>query len=175
MKTQKRIAILVTDGFEESELTSPKEAVEQAGAKAFIVSPKAGRIKSWKDGDWGRDFDVDMKLEDANPEDFDALILPGGVINPDTLRQDDRALSFVRSFFQAGKSKPVAAICHGPLTLVSAGVVNGRTLTSYASIKDDLANAGASWVDKEVVCDKGLVTSRKPDDLDAFNKKAVVL
>lgn len=168
---EKRIAILATHGFEQSELQSPKEHLEQQGWTTEIISPESGNIKSWTDGNWGTDFTVDRNLDEANASDYDALVLPGGVINPDKLRTDERALSFVRAFFDAGK--PVAAICHGPQTLISADVVHGRTLTSYPSVKTDLINAGAQWVDKEVVTDKGLVTSRTPDDLPAFNKKMV--
>lgn len=166
---EKRIAILATNGFEQSELESPKEYLEQQGWTAEIISPESGSIKSWTDGNWGSDFAVDRTLDDANASDYDALVLPGGVINPDQLRTDERALAFVRAFFDAGK--PVAAICHGPQTLISADVVKGRTMTSYPSVKTDLVNAGAQWVDKEVVTDKGLVTSRTPEDLPAFNKK----
>lgn len=166
---EKRIAILATNGFEQSELESPKEYLEQQGWTAEIISPESGSIKSWTDGNWGTDFTVDRTLNDTNASDYDALVLPGGVINPDQLRTDERALAFVRAFFDAGK--PVAAICHGPQTLISADVVKGRTMTSYPSVKTDLINAGAQWVDKEVVTDKGLVTSRTPEDLPAFNKK----
>lgn len=166
---EKRIAILATNGFEQSELESPKEYLEQQGWTAEIISPESGSIKSWTDGNWGSDFTVDRTLNDTNASDYDALVLPGGVINPDQLRTDERALAFVRAFFDAGK--PVAAICHGPQTLISADVVKGRTMTSYPSVKTDLINAGAQWVDKEVVTDKGLVTSRTPEDLPAFNKK----
>ncbi len=168
---EKRIAILATNGFEESELKSPKEHLEQQGWVAEIVSPESGSIRSWAEKNWGPDYTVDVALDEANPGDYDALVLPGGVINPDKLRIDEKALDFVRAFFEAGK--PVAAICHGPQTLISAGVVKGRTLTSFPSVKTDLINAGAQWVDKEVVVDKGLVTSRTPDDLPAFNKKMV--
>jgi protease I len=173
MKQNRKIAILATDGFEESELTSPRSAIEQSGATPVLVSLKSGKIKSWKDGQWGEEFEVDMSLETANSDDFDGLMLPGGVINPDLLRKDARALKFVQGFFQENKQKPVAAICHAPATLISAGVVKDRRMTSYDSIKDDLRNAGANWVDEEVVVDKGLVTSRSPSDLKAFNEKMV--
>ena len=168
---EKKIAILATHGFEESELKSPKEYLEQQGWIAQIVSPESGTIRSWSGKDWGADYKVDVNLADANPSEYDALVLPGGVINPDKLRTNEKALQFVRSFFDAGK--PVAAICHGPQTLISADVVKGRNLTSFPSIKTDLINAGANWSDQEVVVDKGLVTSRTPEDLPAFNKKMV--
>ena len=168
---EKKIAILATHGFEESELKSPKQYLEQQGWIAQIVSPESGTIRSWSGKDWGADYKVDVNLADANPSDYDALVLPGGVINPDKLRTNEKALQFVRSFFDAGK--PVAAICHGPQTLISADVVKGRNLTSFPSIKTDLINAGANWSDQEVVVDKGLVTSRTPEDLPAFNKKMV--
>jgi protease I len=167
----KKIAILATDGFEESELKSPKEALTEQGWTAHIVSPKSGTIKSWAGKDWGPEYDVDVTLDQADPSDYDALVLPGGVINPDTLRTEDKALEFVKDFF--GKKKPVAAICHGPQTLINAEVVSGRKMTSYHSVKQDLVNAGANWVDEEVVVDQGLVTSRTPDDLPAFNKKMI--
>lgn len=168
---QKRIAILATNGFEESELKSPKEYLEKQGWIAEIVSPESGTIRSWAGKDWGPDYAVDTKLDQANPSDYDALVLPGGVINPDQLRTNEHALQFVRAFFD--NEKPVAAICHGPQTLISADVVKGRKMTSYPSIKTDLINAGATWIDEEVVVDKGLVTSRTPKDLPAFNKKMV--
>lgn len=167
----KRVAILATNGFEESELKSPKEHIEQQGWKADIVSLTSENIKSWADGNWGADYPVDYTLDQVSVDDYDALVLPGGVINPDKLRTDEKALAFVKSFFE--QSKPVAAICHGPWTLINAGVVNGREVTSYASIRKDLENAGAIWTDEEVVVDMGLVTSRSPKDLPAFNKKMV--
>jgi len=167
----KKIAILATDGFEESELTSPKEAIENEGWEAHIVSLKPGAIKSWKDGNWGESFNVTLTVEDGLAENYNALVLPGGVINPDNLRTNEKALAFIRDFFK--QHKPVAAICHGPWSLINAEVVSGRTLTSYRSIKKDLENAGAKWVDKEVVVDEALVTSRTPDDLPAFNKKLI--
>lgn len=168
---KKKIAILATNGFEESELSSPKQALENEGWETHIVSPESGSIKSWSGKDWGKDFKVDKTLADANAADYDALVLPGGVINPDKLRTDEKALDFVRYFFKEGI--PVAAICHGPQTLISAEVVKGRKLTSFPSIKTDLINAGAEWHDMEVVVDKGFVTSRNPDDLPAFNKKMI--
>jgi protease I len=167
----KKVAILVTDGFEQVELTEPKKALEQAGAAAHIVSPAGKEVKGWNHTEWGDKFPVDVALDGANPGDYDALLLPGGVMNPDKLRRNEKALQFVRSFFDAGK--PVAAICHGPWTLIDAGVVAGRTLTSYESIQTDLKNAGAKWVDREVVTENGLVTSRKPDDIPAFNRKMI--
>jgi protease I len=167
----KKVAILATDGFEQDELLSPLEALKEAGAEVQVVSPNEGKIKGWKDADWGKKVKVDVGLSEADPEDYDALVLPGGVMNPDHLRRDVLALEFVKSFFRAGK--PVGAICHGPWTLIDAGVIHGRKVTSYESIQTDLKNAGAEWVDEEVVVDNGLVTSRKPDDLPAFNAKLV--
>ncbi len=175
MQTQqlrgKKVAILVAHGFEQIELTDPKQALERAGATAHIVSPEKGEVKGWKHTQWGDTFPVDVALADAKPGDYDALLLPGGVMNPDHLRIDKDAVAFVRHFVGAGK--PIAAICHGPWTLIEADGVKGRTMTSFSSIRSDLTNAGAEWVDKEVVVDRGLVTSRKPDDLAAFNKKMV--
>lgn len=167
----KRIAILATDGFEESELKSPKEYLEQQGWTAEIVSLKSGTIKAWAEKNWGKEYNVDKTLDEVSSADYHALVLPGGVINPDLLRRHDNAIAFVKSFFD--EKKPVAAICHGPQTLINAEVVDGRELTSFPSIKKDLQNAGANWVDKEVVVDNGLVTSRTPADLPAFNKKMV--
>ncbi|SEF82450.1 type 1 glutamine amidotransferase domain-containing protein [Flavobacterium urumqiense] len=168
---EKRIAILATNGFEEVELRSPKEYLEKQGWKAEIVSPESGSIRSWASTEWGKDYKVDQELKNVKATDYDALVLPGGVINPDKLRTDENALAFIKDFFKAGK--PVAAICHGPQILISADLVKGRKMTSYPSIKIDLMNAGAEWHDQEVVVDKGLVTSRNPDDLPAFNKKLV--
>ena len=167
----KKVAMLVANGFEQVELTEPKRALEEAGAEVSIVSPEEGKVKGWKSTDWGDEFDVDVPLDSAEADDFDALVLPGGVMNPDKLRRNEWALQFVRAFFDAGK--PIGAICHGPWTLIDAGLVKGRQMTSYESIQTDLKNAGAKWVDKEVVVDNGLVTSRKPDDLPAFNRKLV--
>lgn len=167
----KKVAILVADQFEEVELTEPRKALEEAGAQTFIVSPNPESVQGWDETDWGNEFEVDLSLDEADPSDFDALLLPGGVKNPDTLRTDPRALDFVRSFFKA--AKPVAAICHGPWTLINAGVVRGATMTSYSSIEQDLRNAGANWVDQEVVVDQGLVTSRNPGDIPAFNRKMI--
>ena len=168
---EKRIAILATNGFEEVELSSPKEYLEQQGWKAEIISPENGTIKAWAKTDWGKDYKVDQLLNSVKASDYDALVLPGGVINPDKLRTNETALHFIKDFFKEGK--PVAAICHGPQILISANLVKGRKMTSYPSIKIDLINAGAEWHDKEVIVDRGLVTSRNPDDLPAFNKKLV--
>jgi len=167
----KRIAILATNGFEESELAVPKNVLETHGAQVDIVSPESGSIKSWKDGDWGRDFDVNINLNDANAENYHALVLPGGVINPDLLRREERAVNFVRTFFK--QHKPVAAICHGPWMLAEADVLDGRNITSFSSIRKDMENAGANWSDEAVVVDQGLVTSRSPEDLEAFNDKII--
>ncbi|QNI34952.1 type 1 glutamine amidotransferase [Alloacidobacterium dinghuense] len=169
--TGKRVAILATDGFEQVELTEPKKALEQAGAVTEVISPKSGEIRGWKSKDWGDSIRVDKALGSASPSDYDALVLPGGVANPDHLRMDETAVRFVKEFAQSGK--PVAAICHGPWTLIEAGVVKGHTLTSWPSLKTDLKNAGANWVDKEVVLDGNFITSRKPEDLPAFNKKVI--
>lgn len=162
----KTFAILVTHGFEEVELTEPMEAIEREGGNAMIVSPQRDRVRSWDKKDWGREIDVDTPLSSVDPARYDGLLLPGGVMSPDKLRMDDQAVRFVRHFFD--ENKPVAAICHGPWTLIEAGAVKGRTMTSYPSLRSDLVNAGARWVDREVVQDKGLVTSRKPGDLPAF-------
>lgn len=167
----RRIAILTEDGFEKIELTSPKEALEEAGAQVDIVSPQNETVRSKEGDDWDEDFRVDIPLVSANVQDYDALLIPGGVINPDKLRVNDTALTFVRAFFSAGK--PVAAICHGPQVLIDAEVVEGRKITSVNAIKKDLINAKALWEDSEVVTDQGLVTSRTPKDLPAFNRKIV--
>lgn len=167
----KRVAILATNGFEESELQSPKEYLEQQGWTAEIVSPESGSIKSWANGNWGKEYKVDKTVDEVSSSNYHALVLPGGVINPDHLRRNEKAVAFVKDFFE--EKKPVAAICHGPQTLIEAGVVEGRKLTSFSSVKTDLINAGANWVDEEVVVDNGLVTSRTPKDLPAFNKKMV--
>jgi protease I len=167
----KRVAILATDGVEEVELTEPRKALDDAGATTIVVSPKEGKIKAWQHDHWGDEIPVDRALREAKPDDFDALMLPGGVMNPDRLRTDKQAVQFVKSFFQAGK--PVAAICHGPWLLVEADVVRNRNLTSWPSLQTDIRNAGGDWVDREVVTDMGLVTSRKPDDIPAFNRKMV--
>jgi protease I len=167
------VAILVTDGFEQVELIEPRKALDQAGAETRVVSPKAGRVRGWKFTDWGDEVEVDAPLDQAKPEDFDALLLPGGVMNPDSLRMAPKAVAFAKAFFDAGK--PVAAICHGPWTVIEAGAARGRQMTSWPSLKTDLKNAGANWVDKEVVVDQKLVTSRKPDDLPAFNREMIQL
>ncbi|SDR82422.1 type 1 glutamine amidotransferase domain-containing protein [Gramella sp. MAR_2010_147] len=168
---EKKIAILATHGFEESELASPKEAMEKEGFKVEIVSLEKGKIKSWDKDNWGKEYEVNKTLDEVSAKDYNALVLPGGVINPDKLRREESALIFVRDFFK--QSKPVGAICHASWTLISADVVEGRTMTSFNSIKKDLENAGALWVDKEVVVDEALVTSRNPDDLPAFNAKVI--
>lgn len=167
----KKIAILATDGFEQVELTEPRKALEEAGAKTEVISPKSGEIKGWKFKEWGDAVKVDKTLDQARAQDYDALVLPGGVINPDHLRMEPKAVSFVRDF--VGTGRPVAAICHGPWTLVEAGVVKGKTLTSWPSLKTDLKNAGANWVDKEVATDGQFITSRKPDDIPAFSKAII--
>ncbi|HUX83984.1 MAG TPA: type 1 glutamine amidotransferase domain-containing protein [Chitinophagaceae bacterium] len=167
----KRVAILTENGFEEVELTSPKMALEAAGAKVDIVSPQATRVKAWKESNWSIDLPVDVQLEKANPDQYDALLIPGGVMNPDLLRRNPGCISFARKFLDEGKL--VAAICHGPQLLIETGMLQGRKLTSYPSVKTDLINAGATWFDQEVVVDRGLVTSRSPKDLDAFNKKII--
>ena len=167
----KRVAVLSENGFEQSELTEPKKALEQAGASVEVVSPQASKIKGWQHGNWGDEVTVDRKLDDARPEQYDALLLPGGVMNPDKLRINQRAIEFIKHFVDSGK--PIAAICHGPWPLIEAGGVKGRKMTSWPSLKTDLRNAGAEWVDQEVVTDRGLVTSRKPDDIPAFNRKMI--
>lgn len=166
----KRVAILVADGFEQVELDQPRAALDQAGAKTEVISPaKGGKVKGVNHDQPAQGAKVDVPLSAAKADNYDALFLPGGVMNPDTLRQEKQAVEFVRSFFEAGK--PVAAICHGPQILIEADVVRGRKVTSYPSVKTDLKNAGAEWVDEVVVCDNGLVTSRKPDDIPQFNDK----
>lgn len=167
----KKIAILATDGFEEDELLKPLHALEAAGAQVDVVSPAGGWIKGWKHTDWGEEVAVDVELRKAHPDEYDGLVLPGGVMNPDKLRQSPEAIQFVRQFVDA--HKPIGAICHAAWTLIEAGAVRGRTMTSNPSLKTDLTNAGARWVDEEVVVDDGLVTSRKPDDLGAFDEKLV--
>ena len=167
----KKVAILVADGFEQDELLKPREALDEAGAKTDIVSPSESKVKGFNHLKAGRSVKVDVRLNEANPHEYDALLLPGGVHNPDTLRMQEKAVQFVKTFFD--EHKPVAAICHGPWTLVEANVVRGRRMTSYPSIQTDLRNAGADWVDEAVVVDNGLVTSRKPDDIPAFNAKMI--
>ena len=167
----RKIAFLATDGVEQIEYTDPRKAVEEAGATAHLVAPEPGEIQGFNHLDRGDRFPVDKAVAEASADDYDGLVLPGGVANPDALRADKDAVQFVRSFFEAGK--PVASICHGAWTLVEADVVRGRTLTSWPSIRTDIRNAGGTWVDEEVHTDRGLVTSRKPDDLPAFNAKIV--
>jgi protease I len=169
--SNRKVAILTEEGFEQVELTSPKEALEAAGAEVDVISPKSGRIKAWDETNWGIEINVDKQLNMVSPDDYDALVLPGGVLNPDKLRQNKDAVAFVSAFLDEGK--PVAAICHGPQMLIETGMIGGRTLTSYPSLQTDLKNAGAHWIDQEVVVDNGLVTSRTPADLDAFNRKAI--
>jgi len=167
----KKVAILATDGVEQVELMEPKKALEQAGATTHVVAPKSGEVRAWKLKDWGDSIRVDKTLDQVRASEYDALVLPGGVINPDHLRTDARAVNFVREFAHSGK--PVAAICHGPWTLIEAGVVKGKKITSWPSLKTDLKNAGANWVDEQVVMDGNFITSRKPDDLNAFNQKII--
>jgi protease I len=165
----KKVAILTENGFEEIELTSPKKALEDAGAIVTVISPQKDKVLAWDKDHWSIDIPVDVTLEDAKPEDYDALFIPGGVINPDKMRMDKDCIAFAQHFLEQGK--PLAAICHGPQLLIETGMISGREMTSYPSIKTDLVNAGVTWVDKEVVVDNGLVTSRSPKDLEAFNKK----
>lgn len=167
----KKVAILVAEGFEEVELTEPRKALQEAGAQTTLISPNEGTVRGWAKTDWGEEIPVELPLSQARAEDFDALLLPGGVMNPDHLRTEPDAVKFTRDFAAAGK--PIASICHGPWLLVEADIVRGRTVTSYPSLRTDLENAGATWVDQEVVVDEGLVTSRNPDDLPAFNRKMV--
>ena len=168
-----KVAILVTDGFEQIELTEPRKALDQAGADTHLVSPKDDEVRGWNFTDWGQSLPVDLKLDDTRPQDFDALLLPGGVINPDKLRMIPAAVQFVKAFFDAGK--PVAAICHGPWMIVEADKARGRRITSWPSVRTDLRNAGAEVVDQEAVVDGNLVTSRKPDDIPAFNRETIAL
>ena len=167
----KRVAVLADHGFEQSELIEPRKALQQAGATADVVSPQSGKIKGWQHTNWGDEVQVDRQLANAKPDEYDALLLPGGVMNPDKLRMNPDAVRFVKHFVDTGK--PIAAICHGPWTLIEADGVRGRRVTSWPSIRSDLRNAGAEWVDQEVVTDRGLVTSRKPDDIPAFNRKMI--
>jgi protease I len=171
MLNEKKVAILVAEGFEQSEMTEPRKALEAAGAKTEIVSPAKGEVQGWNHFDKADRFHVDVPIDAANAEDYDALLLPGGVANPDQLRTNSKAVQFVKRFVESGK--PVGVICHGPWTLIEAGVLKGRTITSWPSLKTDLVNAGASWVDQEVVVDKGLVSSRKPADIPAFSRKLI--
>jgi protease I len=168
-----KVAILVENGFEQVELTEPRRALDAAGAETSIVSPQNGQVRAWDFTDWGQKFPVDVQLGRANPDDFDALHLPGGVMNPDMLRTEPEAVNFVKAFFEAGK--PVSVICHGPWTVIEAGAARGRRITSWPSLKTDLRNAGAEWVDEQVVIDGNLVSSRKPDDIPAFNREMIRL
>jgi protease I len=168
-----RVAILITEGFEEVEMVKPREALTQAGAEARIVSPKTSRVRSWAMTEWGKEYPVDVPLKEAQAKQFQALVLPGGVMNPDKLRMEPEAVAFVKSFFD--DRKPVAVICHGPWTVIEAGAAKGRKITSWPSLKTDLQNAGAKWVDEEVVVDGNLVSSRKPDDIPAFNREMIKL
>jgi protease I len=166
-----KVAILAADGFEQSELFEPKKALEEVGATTHVVSLESGEIKGWNEKDWGESIGVDAVVKDSSADDYDALVLPGGVMNPDKLRMDKTAVAFVKAFFDAGK--PIGAICHAPWTLIEADVVRGKTVTSWSSLKTDLENAGAKWVDQTVVTDNGLVTSRNPQDIPAFNEKLI--
>lgn len=166
-----KVAILATEGFEEVELAEPRKALDKSGAETFLISPKSDSITAWDHTHWSDQYDVDVTLDEADPNDYDALLLPGGVLNPDQLRMDERAVNFVNSFMDSGK--PIAAICHGPWTLIETGKLKGRKMTSYPSLKTDLKNAGVNWVDEEVVTDQGLVTSRNTDDIPAFIEKMV--
>jgi protease I len=168
-----KVAILATDGVEQAELLKPRQALEEAGAKTQVVSPKSGKIKGWDHTKWGEEIPVNIELNNASPEQFDALLLPGGAMNPDKLRMEPKAVQFVKSFFQSGK--PVAAICHAPWTIIEAGEAKGRRIASWPSIKTDLKNAGAEWVDQEMVRDGNLVSSRKPEDIPAFNRGMIEL
>lgn len=165
----KKVAILVAEGFEEVEMTEPRKALKESGAETHLISPEEKKVRSWAFDDWGKKYDVDVQLDEARADQYDALMLPGGVMNPDKLRMNERAVSFIRSFVDSGK--PIAAICHASWSLIEAGGVRGRRMTSYPSLQTDLRNAGATWMDQEVVVDQGLVTSRSPQDLPAFNSK----
>jgi protease I len=167
----KKVAILTENGFEEVELTSPMNALEEAGAIVHIISPQKDKVKGWNHDHWSIEIPVDVVIDEANPEDYDMLILPGGVLNPDKLRTNQKCVSFAQHFIEQGK--PLAAICHGPQLLIETGMISTRTMTSYHSVKTDLVNAGVEWQDEEVVVDNGLVTSRSPEDLPAFNKKVL--
>ncbi|HEY2384813.1 MAG TPA: type 1 glutamine amidotransferase domain-containing protein [Terriglobia bacterium] len=167
----KRVAILVDEGFEQVELIKPRKALDRAGAQTQVVSPQETEVRGWNMKRWGKTVAVDVPLESADAAGFDALLLPGGVMNPDKLRMNPKAVEFVKHFVDTGK--PIAAICHGPWTLIDAGGIQGRTVTSWPSLQTDIRNAGGTWVDQEVMTDQGLVTSRKPDDIPAFNKKMI--
>jgi protease I len=169
--TGKKVAILVANGFEQSEMTEPRKALDEAGAGTDLISPEKQQVRAFKHDEPGDKFDVDVPLDQADPDDYDALLLPGGVANPDKLRIIPKAIEFIKAFVEAGK--PIAAICHGPWTLIEAGAVSGRKMTSWPSLQTDLRNAGADWVDQEVCVDRGLVTSRKPADIPAFNRKMI--
>lgn len=166
-----KVAALFTDGVEQVEFIEPAKALREAGADVTVIAPHSGQVRAWDHTDWGEKIDVDMTLDEANPNDFHALLLPGGVMNPDNLRLDDRAVRFVRQMVRSGK--PVAAICHAPWMLVEADVLEGRTVTSWPSLQTDIRNAGGEWTDREVVTDQGIVTSRKPDDIPAFTRKMI--
>jgi protease I len=168
-----KVAILVTDGFEQVELVEPRKALNQAGAETHIVSPKSDSVRGWNFTDWGSELPVDDSLDEAKVHDFDALLLPGGVMNPDTLRMQPESVAWVKAFFDA--NKPVAAICHGPWTIIEAGVARGRRIASWPSLKTDLRNAGAEWVDQEAVVDRNLVSSRSPKDIPVFNREMIAL
>ena len=167
----KKVAILTESGFEEVELTSPKKALEDAGARVEIVSPQKEKVKAWAHDHWSIELPVDVNVEEADPNNYDALMIPGGVLNPDKMRMNDKCVEFAQHFLQEGK--PVAAICHGPQLLIETGMLEGRNMTSYPSVKTDMINAGAIWADREVIVDNGLVTSRSPKDLEAFNKNMI--
>jgi protease I len=167
----KKVGILTESGFEEVELTSPKKALEQAGATVHIISPQKEKVKAWDHDHWSIELPVDVNISQADPNNYDALMIPGGVINPDKMRLNKDCVEFARAFLE--EHKPVGAICHGPQLLIETGMINGRTMTSYYSIKTDLENAGVNWEDKEVIVDNGLVTSRSPRDLEAFNSKLI--
>jgi protease I len=167
----KRVAVLVANGFEQVEMTDPRKALDEAGAETDLISPEKGKVKGWQHTRWGDEFDVEVALDEADASAYDALLLPGGVMNPDKLRMNETAVRFVKAFVDS--RKPIAAICHGPWTLIEAGGVKGRQVTSWPSLRTDLKNAGANWVDREVIVDGGLVTSRKPDDIPAFNRKMI--
>lgn len=169
--SNKRVAILVDNGFEEVEMTEPRKALDEAGAETVLISPQQDQVRAWRHPNWGDEYSVDQSLTEVRADDFDGLLLPGGVMNPDNLRLEPRAAEFVRAMFEAGK--PIAAICHGPWMLVEADTVRGRTLTSWPSLQTDIRNAGGTWVDREVVTDNGMVTSRRPDDIPAFNAKMI--
>jgi len=168
-----KVAILIEDGFEQVEMVDPRRALDQAGAITHIVSPRNKEVRSWVFTDWGEEFPVDVHLDKARPDDYDALLLPGGVINPDKLRTQPKAVEFVKAFFDAGK--PVASICHGLWMVIEAGAARGRRIASWPSLKTDVRNAGGEWVDQEAVVDGNLVTSRKPDDIPAFNREMIAL